>query len=257
MPRKARERSKTGIYHIVVRGINKQEIFHDEEDIIRYLETLKKVKEISGCQILGYCLMGNHIHLLIKEEKESISTVMKRLGTSYARWYNWKYERSGHVFQDRYRSECVEDDRYLMVVIRYIHQNPVKAGIVEKIGDYRWSSIRAYYGKEEYPKRLTESKLVLELFGENKEEALKRFELYMEEKSDDKCLEANERIHLNDKEVRKKIRKILKNKPVTILQQMNKDERDKILRKIKSIKGSSLRQISRITGIGVYIIHKA
>lgn len=132
MPRQARMKSKTGIYHVIVRGISQQNIFHDEEDFMKYLEMLERVKKKSGFKLYGYCLMGNHVHLLIHESQDELSVVMKGLGISYAWWYNWKYKRTGHVFQDRYKSECVEDDTYLLTVIRYIHQNPVKAGMVTK-----------------------------------------------------------------------------------------------------------------------------
>lgn len=84
--------------------------------------------------------MNNHVHILIKEGNESLSKPMKRKGISYAYWYNFKYERSGDIFQDRYKSEPVEDDKYLLTVIRYIHQNPLKAGILEEINEYQWSS---------------------------------------------------------------------------------------------------------------------
>jgi REP element-mobilizing transposase RayT len=95
MPRKPREKSKTGIYHIIVRGIGQQDIFHDGDDFQRYLETTKKVSMESGVSVLGYCLMTNHVHLLLREDYGDISVFMKRLGVSYAYWYNWKYERIG------------------------------------------------------------------------------------------------------------------------------------------------------------------
>jgi REP element-mobilizing transposase RayT len=137
MPRQAREKSSSGIYHIMLRGINRQDIFHDEEDKMRFIETLKNYKSICEYKVYGYCLMSNHIHLLIKEGKETISQAMKRIGASYVYWCNMKYERYGHLFQDRYKSEKVEDDKYLLVVLRYIHQNPIKAGIVEEAAKYK------------------------------------------------------------------------------------------------------------------------
>ena len=117
MPRKARTRSSTGIYHIIMRGINRQIIFEDSEDYIQFLESLTRQKETSGIEIYAYCLMSNHVHLLIKEGNEDLGTVFKRIGSSYVYWYNWKYNRRGHLFQDRYRSEAVEDDGYFLTVI--------------------------------------------------------------------------------------------------------------------------------------------
>lgn len=84
--------------------------------------------------------MGNHVHLLLREGKEPLSQIFKRLGVRYVYWYNWKYKRTGHLFQDRFKSEPVEDDTYFLAVLRYIYQNPVKAGLCEKPEEYQWSS---------------------------------------------------------------------------------------------------------------------
>ena len=147
MPRSARKRSASGIYHIMLRGINRQDIFHDEDDKQRFLGILKKVKETSLCEVYGYCLMGNHVHLLIREGKEALSQIMKRVGTAYAYWYNTKYERIGHLFQDRFKSENVDDDSYFLSVLRYIHQNPLKAKMVNTMSEYVWSSYESYIKK--------------------------------------------------------------------------------------------------------------
>jgi REP element-mobilizing transposase RayT len=140
MPREAREKSKRGIYHVMLRGINRQDIFGDDEDRIKFVETMADCKVISGYKLYGYCLMSNHVHILIKIEKEPIEQVFKRIGARYVHWYNWKYERCGHLFQDRFKSEVVENDSYFLVVLRYILQNLVKAGLTASIGEYRWSS---------------------------------------------------------------------------------------------------------------------
>lgn len=144
LPRDARNSSSTGIYHIMLRGINRQDIFGDEEDIERLLETIKKYKEVSQYQIYAYCVMSNHIHMLIKETEDSISNIIKRISSSYVFWYNKKYERCGHLFQERFKSEAVENDEYFLTVVRYIHQNPIKAGVVKGISDYKWSSYNEY-----------------------------------------------------------------------------------------------------------------
>ncbi|NPV28976.1 MAG: transposase [Firmicutes bacterium] len=256
MPRTAREKSRTGIYHVIVRGINRQEIFHDAEDNQRYLEILERITRETGSAVLGYCLMGNHLHLLIQEGHESISVFMKRLGTSYALWYNRKYDRTGHVFQDRFKSESVENDAYLLTVIRYIHQNPVKAGIVERAQDFQWSSCSAYVQGED-PCKLVQTRFILGLFADDRETAKQRFLQFMEEPATDRCLEVGSQTRISDERLGQEIKKILRGKPVSILQQMEKPERDKILRKIKEIEGSSLRQIARITGLTVHTVYKA
>jgi REP element-mobilizing transposase RayT len=116
-----------------MRGINRQIIFEDTEDYIQFLESLTRQKETSGIQIYAYCLMSNHVHLLMKEGNVDLGTVFKRIGSSYVYWHNWKYNRRGHLFQDRYRSEAVEDDGYFLTVIRYIHNNPIKAVITNTL----------------------------------------------------------------------------------------------------------------------------
>ena len=257
MPRRPREKSETGIYHVIVRGINRQDIFSDDNDYQRYLETLDRTKNISGYGIYAYCLMNNHVHLLVKETKEDIGQVMKRIVTSYAHWYNSKHDRSGHVFQGRYKSECVEDDAYLMTVIRYIHNNPVKAGIVQKPDQYQWSSYKTYCTGKKDLYGLIEPSIVLKLFSEDKEAAIKQFRQFSLEKSDDTCLEDETPIRISDKQMTAKIKEILKGNDISDLQQMERVKRDAVLHRAKKIKGTSIRQIARITGIGYNIIYRA
>ena len=133
MPRKAREKSESGIYHVMLRGINQQQIFEDEEDYNTFIKILEEVQQKSKFELFAYCLMGNHVHLMIKEGEENIETIFKRIGGKYVYYYNTKYERAGHLFQDRFKSEPIDTDSYFMVVLRYIHQNPIKAKICSNI----------------------------------------------------------------------------------------------------------------------------
>ncbi len=241
----------------MVRGNNRQVIFYDEDDRQKYLEKLERAKKRSGCEVYGYCLMGNHVHLLIKESKEDIGNIMKRIGASYAMWYNLKYKRVGHVFQDRYKSECVEDDSYLLAVVRYIHHNPQKAGLVKKPEDYRWSSCNVYYGKKEFPPNLTNTDLVLGLFSGDEEARKQQFQEFVEQDNDDQFLEDQWHEKANDEDVRKAIERLLKGAPISSLQGMERNQRDQILHQIKEIEGSTIRQIARIIGIGYNIIIRA
>jgi len=126
MPRQARIISNSGIYHIKI------------------LEIIKNLKEEVQFDVIAYCIMDNHIHLLVKAEEKELKTLMKKMNVKYAMYYNAEEKRNGHVFQDRYRSEAVEDDNYMIGAIRYIHNNPVKAGIVRKAIEYQWSSKSDY-----------------------------------------------------------------------------------------------------------------
>ncbi len=146
MPRQAREKCESQIYHVMLRGVNRQQIFEDEEDSVCFLDILAECKQISEFELYAYCLMGNHVHLLLKVQNEPLEQIMKRITTRYVYWFNAKYERSGHLFQDRFRSEPVENEQYLLTVLRYIHQNPVKSGICHAVADYEYSSYREYVG---------------------------------------------------------------------------------------------------------------
>lgn len=146
MPRGARVLGESGIYHVMLRGINQQQIFYDDEDYCRFITIISRMKEISHFELYAYCLMGNHVHLLIRETDEPLDRIFRRIGASFVYWYNMKYERSGHLFQDRFKSEPVENDVYFLSVLRYILQNPVKAGLCQRPEQYSYSSAKEYIG---------------------------------------------------------------------------------------------------------------
>ena len=247
MPRQARQKSKTGIYHIIKRGINRQDIFHDDEDKSAYLERLSNYKNQCGFEIYAYCLMDNHVHLLLKEGATSISDIMKKIGASYVYWYNWKYNRTGHLFQDRYKSEPIENDSYLLAVVRYIHQNSVKVGL----GINNWTSYNDYLGNS----GITDIKPVLELFSYDMNNARSEFSKYAIEANNDVCLEISENKRVTDEEA-KEIANELGLVAFHELQQMDKQNRDMMLRELKD-RGLSTRQLERMSGVGRGIILKA
>ncbi|MGB4439332.1 MAG: transposase [Sedimentibacter sp.] len=144
MPRQARIKSSTGIYHIMIRGINKEQIFNRVVHKNKVIEIIKNIREDMEFDVIAYCIMDNHLHLLIKAEEDKLEILMKKLNIKYAMHYNKIEKRYGHVFQDRFKSEAVENDKYLLGALRYIHNNPVKAGITKNISDYSWSSAKDY-----------------------------------------------------------------------------------------------------------------
>ncbi len=258
MPRIAREKSKSGIYHIMLRGANRQEIFHDDEDCLRFLETLEKYKRQTEIKIYGWCLMGNHIHLLFREGCEEISSTMKRIGVSFVWYYNWKYNTVGHLFQDRFKSEKVDQDAYFMTVIRYIHQNPVKAGLVKKPADWKWSSCTGYYGGETCPPGLLDSELILGMFSEEKTSAIAGFREFNETENEEKCLDVDQKTkRLTDDQARTEIKKLIPLNEMIQIKSLPKTQRDEIISKIKEIKGLTQRQAARILGISPNLIFKA
>lgn len=252
MPRTARKKSSSGIYHIIMRGINRQSIFEDEEDNRKFLQTLKVYKEICGFSLFAYCLMINHVHLLLKEGLEPLDKVMRRLCSSYVYWYNRKYERIGNLFQDRYKSEPVDDDAYFVTVLRYIHRNPIQAGIVTEVGQYRWSSYHEYLK----PGAIVDVEFALKLFDSDLEKAKERWIVYQNETKNDRCLELEERKQRTDQDAREIIIRVCGIKNAPDLQAMERKRRNACLRKLKEY-NLSARQIARLTGIGRGVILKA
>jgi putative transposase len=252
MPRRPREKSATGIYHVILRGINRQTIFEDDEDYLKMLDSLEVCREKSGSEIFAYCLMSNHGHFLLKEGTEDLGAVFRRLGPSFVYWYNWKYSRRGHLFQGRYKSEVVEKDKYFLTVIRYIHQNPVKAGIVKRVGDYRWSSYQEYIsGKRgicniDYP---------LGLFSGDREKALSIFIVFNAQKNKDRCLTYDRKERPTDAEGRFFINQIAQVKSPLELQGLEGKRRDGIIKQCRE-KGLSIRQIARLTGVSFGVIRR-
>lgn len=231
----------------MIRGINQQNIFSVDEDYEKFIAILTKYHKKIEYEIYAYCLMSNHVHLLIKEEREALPHSMKRIGTSYVSWYNWQYNRKGHLFQDRYKSEPVEDDVYFLTVLRYIHQNPLKAGLTDDIASYQWSSYNEYINQ---PKTVN-IEFALKMFHQERDKAIERFKQFNQEPNNDQCLEVTaKRETLSDKEIRHLVLTkyhvelvTLQNAP-TIIQ-------DKVLKYLKELDGCSLRQVSRLTGFTV------
>ena len=145
MPRKARERSATGCYHIMGRGINHAAIYNDDADNMNFLHILDFCAD-EDFTIFAYCLMGNHFHLLAKADADVLQHVMKAVGIRYVAYFNRRYQRDGPLFRGRYNSQPVTTKGYFLRVLRYIHRNPVAAGIVQEMQDYPWSSYLDYFG---------------------------------------------------------------------------------------------------------------
>ena len=253
MPRVARRKSATNIYHLMIRGINHQDIFADDEDYKKFTDILARYRAEIEYEIYAYCLLDNHVHLLMKEGNEPLSNTMKRIGISYVQWYNWQYDRKGHLFQDRYKSEVVEDDPYFLVVLRYIHQNPLKAGLSNNVGGYQWSSYREYIGKPE----LVNVDFVFKLFHKDPAEARAMFIRFNNELNNDKCLEITApRKTISDKEIRRLVKRKF-NVDLASLHSQQPGIQQEVLRYLKEMDGPSLRQLSRLTGLTVYKIFRS
>jgi putative transposase len=148
VPRKPREEVEDGIYHVFSRGNNRGRIYRDDADRICYLTILAAVIQEMEWRCLSYCLMDNHMHLLVETPMPNLSAGMRRLHGDYGRWFNDRYGRSGHVFQGRYGSERIKSDAQLWATIAYIVRNPIDSGLCEHPDEWQWSSHRAVMAAE-------------------------------------------------------------------------------------------------------------
>lgn len=145
MPRIARAVAIGYPHHIIQRGNNREKVFHDPEDRKQYLSLLKKYSEKRNCPVLVYCLMSNHVHILVRPASDaSLYKMMQGVTLCYTQYANRKYRRTGRLWESRYHSCIVEEERYLWAVSRYIEQNPVRARMVKRAEAYPYSSARAH-----------------------------------------------------------------------------------------------------------------
>lgn len=276
MPRYARKKSRSNIYHVMLRGIDKMNIFIDEGDKRRFLETLVRMKQNNEYEIYAYCLMNNHVHLLIKEVNDMLERTMKRVCVSYVYYFNHRYERIGPLFQDRFRSEAIEGDSYFLCCARYIHNNPVKAGIAKCAESYKWSSYHQYIGEEDEKaakKNILKNnsianididkKFLLDMFSENSDTAkeyLKEFtiqqnkDLYIDYGNDNIDKWRNKAKNVDDVNI------ILAKYRLTVGEFKDiteKAKRDEILNEIKGKCKVSVRNLAGILGVSKDIVYRA
>ena len=245
MSRLARRISESGVYHILFRGVNQQNIFEEAVDFNKLKETVALVKEDLDFKIYAYCLMSNHVHIVLKEKKlGDISLIMKRILTKYARWYNIKYDRSGALIANRYKSVPVEIDEYFLNLIRYIHQNPIKAGIVNKCEDYSYSSYKEYVKEKE----ITDTDFLMEMISQ------KEFVEYHQEieKMDFRVTDSKKK---TDEDIWVYLKKNYSIDNPKSVSKLPKVDRDNILTELK--KEFPIRQLQRVTGISRGVITKA
>jgi putative transposase len=182
MPRQARLDVPGALHHIMVRGINKSAIFEDDRDSTLFLERLGENIIQGQCAVYAWVLMSNHVHILFKSGKDGISSVMRKHLTWYAQYYNRRHNRTGHLFENRYKSILCEEEPYLLALVRYIHLNPIRAKIIktiEELDNYHWSGHRAIIGKANAP--WMDTKYVLAQFGSNRRKALHEYRTFIRE----------------------------------------------------------------------------
>lgn len=142
MGRRQRIHFPGAVYHAMARGVDGRWIYADDQDRLYFLETLERIMRDSEARLLAYCLMGNHFHLVVQVGNIPLWSIMHRLLTAYVCYFNRRQDRDGHLFQARHRAIICANEAYLATLIRYVHQNPVRAGLVSKVRDWPWSSAR-------------------------------------------------------------------------------------------------------------------
>lgn len=249
MPRKARKLSNTKIYHVVIRGMDHQTLFEETKDYIKYLDLLAFYKEECKFDLYAYCLMSNHVHLILRTNDTPLDTIFRKINTHYAGWFNMKYHRCGHLQQDRFYSEPINDNLYFLTAIRYVHRNPFKAGIETSPGaSYKWSSIYAYLNNDS---NLVDIDYVYKLISPH------NFLNYNNVNTDDTCLDIDQTPKRLPDDVAKDILFLISNcKTSTEFKELSLSDRNKYLKSAIN-KGISIRQLNRLTGISIGIIQRA
>ena len=262
MARPLRVISSTGIYHVMLRGINRQIIFEFPIDYLKFIDLLYSMispKDEAGrtlpslCRIYAYCLMPNHVHLVLQEKNEKLSVVVKRIAAAYALYYNKKYEHYGHLFQDRFKSEPVNDESYFVTLLRYVHQNPVAGGLCKHVADYKWSSWGEYIERNDGISKICSVSIVL------KRIPIDELQMLVEDPLP-KTVQVidfdRRRGSLPDSDVVEFFTETYGLRHPCKLQLYSKERRNDILRAAKEY-GASIKQLSRLTSIGEKIIRNA
>jgi putative transposase len=179
MAQRARIHYPGAVYHVMLRGNGGQDIFVDKSDRIRFYEQLGEGVKRFDVRIPALCLMSNHVHLVVQVAEIPLSRLVQNVSFRYTRYRNAKEHRTGHLFQGRYKAIVIDAETYLLELIRYIHLNPVRAGIVADPADYRWSSHRAYLGKEVLPWLSTD--WILSRYSPRKQSARRQYRNFIAE----------------------------------------------------------------------------
>jgi len=255
MTRKIRNYAISKTYHIIIKGIDDQNIFYDVQDRRVFLKYVSITKKEYNYNIFSYSLMDNHVHMVIRSEKEFLSKAMQSLQVRYIQYFNKKYKRTGSLVQNRFRSKIVENQKYFLEVCKYVHRNPENAGIA-KTEDYEWSSYKEYLGKG----KLVDKRILMHYFDNdiNKFIEYTRKSNVIEELKE--LAEYEIMRKLTDKEVENIISKIFEIKEVFeipyFFKNLTKTGLEDAVKKLKEIKGSNKTQIARIIRINRSVIER-
>ena len=252
MSRYPRRISEAGFYHVYARGSGRQIIFENTNDRVTFLRCLNTALSDCDTTLYAYVLMGNHYHLVVSASYSNLSLFAHALNSSYARYFNNTHERTGHLFQGRFSSQPIEDDSYFLAAIRYVHRNPVEAGLVQTC-DYPWSSYTTYLGQCTWltdPANMDTTKALDMLGGAD---AFRDFHAHSGKESfaDDAPLPTT----MGDVEMLAKARDLLGGTDPATLKSLPRRDRDLTLRILKP--AFSIRQIALMTGISRSVVQRA
>ena len=238
MPRAPRAIAESGFYHVILRGNGKQIIFEDDADRRAFLDLLAKRAADAGIRILAWCLMENHVHLVLEDPTQMLSEMMLRLSGDYAQRFNRESGRVGHVFENRFKSCPIENETYLLQAIRYVHDNPANAGVCPA-AEYPWSSYREYVG----PAEIADTRLVLDMLG-----GPEGFIAYSQP-GQRRTYRFDRRSRVPEGEASEVARLVLGELPAHEVKTLPKVARNEALQEMRNM-GLSVRQIERLTGVG-------
>ena len=248
IPRAPRKKSITNVYHVIIRGINRQEIFLDKQDFRKFLKEIKRTKEVYKYELYAYVLMPNHVHFVLHDKNNNMSLAMKSLTVSYSYYFNKKYERVGHLFENRFKSSCIEDEVYLKNVLRYIHKNPENAGIRE---NYPWNSYYEYILDKKF---LADREFIMNIFHND----IKNFKFFHDNYNKNQDITKNYELinKINDDEAIEIMKEIAQEENLMKIQNYEINKKREVIEKFIKIEGITKVQIARILGIGRTTIHR-
>ncbi len=253
MPRQARSVSPTDYYHIMIRGNNREKVLSRDEQKRYFLELLKIQEDEELIDIAAYCIMDNHVHIIAKAVLSDLAKAIKVTNVKYAMKYNRDLDRVGHVFQDRYKSEEIKDDKYLLQVIRYVHNNPVKAKMVGQAQEYNWSSYNEYINTNEIISN-KQKRFILKYFSN-----INQFKSFNNERDNNEYLDTKEDIAKNRLEQGQTIISVYcKEKGIIDAKQIynNPHFLDELIFDLLQNSKLSHRQIGNLLGVNNNLVHR-
>lgn len=243
-----RERSPVDMYHVMLRGNARQIIFEDDDDRVRFIHCVLAAKRRYDMKILAWCLMPNHVHLLVRLDYGNLSNAIQRIAMGYAQWFNWRHDRVGHVFQGRFKSKPIVDESNFIAVVRYIHENPKKARLTRSM-DYAWSSLREFRDVSKKP--IADRDFTLTLLG-----GFRAFEEIHDRDNDAIANMAPAYFAPYDLDPFEVAVSIVGEERLATLKSEPRESRDTALDALKAA-GLSIRQVAMVTGIGRNIVQRA